>query len=107
MQVDHPCVSPLPPSPAACTPSSAPEPPPSPPHQAIEAPALAVMVPLLVRGLRESTAIQRKCCVITTNMAKLVNSPLDAAHFLPALVPGELLVGERVVLARAPKTATP
>lgn len=46
------------------------------------------MVPLLVRGLRESTAIQRKCCVITTNMAKLVNSPLDAAHFLPALVPG-------------------
>lgn len=58
--------------------------------QAIEAPALAVMVPLLVRGLRESTAIQRKCCVIVTNMAKLVNSPLDAAHFLPALVPGEL-----------------
>ncbi|GBF90643.1 elongation factor EF-3 [Raphidocelis subcapitata] len=56
--------------------------------QAIEAPALAVMVPLLVRGLRESTAIQRKCCVIITNMAKLVNSPLDAAHFLPALVPG-------------------
>jgi hypothetical protein len=56
--------------------------------QAIEAPALAVMVPLLIRGLRESTPIQRKCCVITTNMAKLVNSPLDAAHFLPALVPG-------------------
>ena len=56
--------------------------------QAVEAPALAVMVPLLVRGLREATAIQRKCCVITTNMSKLVNSPLDAAHFLPALVPG-------------------
>jgi hypothetical protein len=46
------------------------------------------MVPLLIRGLRESTAIQRKCCVITTNMSKLVNSPLDAAHFLPSLIPG-------------------
>ncbi|KAI8468023.1 MAG: elongation factor EF-3 [Monoraphidium minutum] len=56
--------------------------------QAIEAPALAVMVPLLVRGLREGAPIQRKCCVIASNMAKLVNSPLDAAHFLPALVPG-------------------
>ena len=47
------------------------------------------MVPLLIRGLRESTPIQRKACVIITNMAKLVNSPADAAHFLPALVPGE------------------
>jgi hypothetical protein len=69
--------------------------------QAIEAPALAVMVPLLVRGLRESTAIQRKCCVITTNMSKLVNSPLDAAHFLPSLVPGELYAIEERVLAYA------
>jgi hypothetical protein len=61
---------------------------PSSPPKAIEAPALAVMVPLLIRGLREGTPIQRKACVITTNMAKLVNSPLDAAHFLPVLVPG-------------------
>jgi hypothetical protein len=72
---------------------------PSRPHQAIEAPALAVMVPLLIRGLREATPIQRKACVITTNMAKLVNSPLDAAHFLPALVPGG--VGEALFCGRA------
>jgi hypothetical protein len=65
---------------------------PTPPHlhtpKAIEAPALAIMVPLLIRGLRESTPIQRKSCVIITNMSKLVTSPLDAAHFLPPLVPG-------------------
>jgi hypothetical protein len=51
--------------------------------QAVEAPALAVMVPLLLKGLREATAIQRKCCVIITNMSKLVNSPVDAVNFLP------------------------
>jgi elongation factor 3 len=56
----------------------------TPPHtQTVEAPALAVMVPLLVKGLRESTAIQRKSCVIITNMSKLVNSPVDASNFLP------------------------
>jgi elongation factor 3 len=51
--------------------------------QAVEAPALAVMVPLLLKGLREPTAIQRKSCVIITNMSKLVNKPLDAMEFLP------------------------
>lgn len=44
---------------------------------------MAVMVPLLVKGLRESTAIQRKSCVIITNMSKLVNSPVEAMNFLP------------------------
>lgn len=51
--------------------------------QSVEAPALAVMVPLLVKGLREATAIQRKSCVIITNMSKLVNSPREASNFLP------------------------
>ena len=51
--------------------------------QTVEAPALAVMVPLLLKGLRESTQIQRRCCLIITNMTKLVNSPLDAINFLP------------------------
>jgi len=64
-----------------------PAPPPSlsccPAAQTVEAPALAVMVPLLVKGMRESTAIQRKSCVIITNMSKLVNSPVDAINFLP------------------------
>lgn len=51
--------------------------------QAVEAPALSVMVPLLLKGLRESTAIQRKSCVIITNMSKLVSSPVEAMNFLP------------------------
>jgi elongation factor 3 len=51
--------------------------------QTVEAPALAVMIPLLLKGLKESTPIQRKSCVIITNMSKLVNSPVDAVNFLP------------------------
>jgi elongation factor 3 len=58
--------------------------------QSVEAPALAVMVPLLVRGLRDEnqTPIKRKCCVIIANMTKLVASPADVLNFLPKLVPG-------------------
>jgi hypothetical protein len=41
------------------------------------------MVPLLLKGLRESTQIQRRCCMIITNMTKLVNSAVDALNFLP------------------------
>ena len=56
--------------------------------QAVEAPALSIMVPLLVRGLRErQTAIKRKSAVIIDNMSKLVDNPADAAVFLPRLVP--------------------
>lgn len=42
--------------------------------QAVEAPTLSIMVPLLVRGLRHdnTTAIKRKASVIIENMAKLV-----------------------------------
>ncbi len=54
----------------------------------VEAPPLAIIVPLLVRGLRERvTAIKRKACVIIDNMAKLVEFPWDAAPFLPKLIP--------------------
>ncbi len=46
--------------------------------QAVEAPALAVMVPLLLRGVKDEqpTPIKRKACVIITNMSKLVSSPV-------------------------------
>lgn len=55
--------------------------------QAVEAPALSIMVPLLVRGLRErQTAIKRKSAVIIDNMSKLVDNPADAAVFLPRWV---------------------
>ncbi len=58
--------------------------------KAVEAPTLAMLVPLLVRGMAErQTAIKRKTAVITDNMAKLVDDPVDAAVFLPRLLPGE------------------
>ena len=47
-----------------------------------------MVVPLLLRGLREkSTATKRQAAVIIDNMSKLVDNPLDAAPFLPLLLP--------------------
>jgi elongation factor 3 len=48
--------------------------------QAVEAPTLSIMVPLLVRGLRHdnTTAIKRKASLIIENMAKLVSPPSSA-----------------------------
>jgi elongation factor 3 len=65
--------------------------------QAVEAPALSIMVPLLLRGLRErQTAIKRKSALIIDNMSKLVENPADAAVFLPRLLPGVKEVAENV-----------
>jgi len=56
--------------------------------QSVESPALAMVVPLLLRGLREkSTATKRQSAVIINNMSKLVDDPVDAAPFLPLLLP--------------------
>jgi len=56
--------------------------------QSVESPALAMVVPLLLRGLREKTiATKRQSAVIIENMSKLVDVPLDAAPFLPLLLP--------------------
>jgi len=56
--------------------------------QSVESPALAMVVPLLLRGLREkTTATKRQSAVIINNMSKLVDDPLDAAPFLPLLLP--------------------
>merc|ERR1712003_57649 len=56
--------------------------------QSVEFPALAMVVPLLLRGLREkSTATKRQSAVIIDNMSKLVDNPIDAAPFLPLLLP--------------------
>lgn len=56
--------------------------------QSVESPALAMVVPLLLRGLREkATATKRQSAVIINNMSKLVDNPLDAAPFLPLLLP--------------------
>jgi elongation factor 3 len=56
--------------------------------QSVESPTLAIVVPLLLRGLREKTiATKRQSAVIINNMSKLVDNPLDAASFLPLLLP--------------------
>merc|ERR1712176_77288 len=56
--------------------------------QSVESPALAMVVPLLLRGLREKkTSTKRQSAVIIENMSKLVDNPLDAAPFLPLLLP--------------------
>jgi elongation factor 3 len=50
--------------------------------QAVDAPVLALLVPLLLRGMAErSTPIRRKACLIVFNMAQLVDSPVHAMEF--------------------------
>jgi len=56
--------------------------------QSVQSPALAMVVPLLIRGLRSKvTATRRQSAVIIDNMSKLVDDPIDAAPFLPTLMP--------------------
>lgn len=72
----------------------------------VEASPLSIIVPLLVRGLRErTTAIKRKACVIIDNMAKLVEVPWDAAPFLPKLIPELEKVKEEVADPECRKVA--
>ncbi|RYP47224.1 hypothetical protein DL768_006700 [Monosporascus sp. mg162] len=55
----------------------------------VQEPTLALMVPLLDRGLAErDTAIKRKAAVIVDNMCKLVDDPSVVAPFLPKMMPG-------------------
>ncbi|CAK7240405.1 MAG: translational elongation factor EF-1 alpha [Sporothrix thermara] len=55
----------------------------------VHQPTLALMVPLLDRGLVErDTAIRRKSAVIVDNMCKLVDDPNVVAPFLPKMMPG-------------------
>ncbi|KAN0067524.1 Armadillo-type fold [Elaphomyces granulatus] len=57
----------------------------------VHGPTLAIMVPLLDRGLAErETAIKRKAAVIVDNMCKLVEDPQIVAPFLPKLMPALL-----------------
>jgi len=56
--------------------------------QQVDTPALSILVPILLRGFTyPQTAIQRRCCVITENMSKLVDDPKDICTFLPQLLP--------------------
>jgi elongation factor 3 len=54
----------------------------------VTGPTLAIMVPLLDRGLVErETAVKRKAAVIVDNMCKLVDDPQIVAPFLPKMLP--------------------
>ena len=54
----------------------------------VHEPTLAIMVPLLERGLKErETAIKRKAAVIVDNMCKLVEDPNIVGAFVPRLFP--------------------
>ncbi|KZV88309.1 mRNA export factor elf1 [Exidia glandulosa HHB12029] len=55
----------------------------------VTAPSLAILVPLLNRGLNErSLEVQRRTVVITENVCKLVRDPAVAAKYLSSLLEG-------------------
>jgi len=55
----------------------------------VEQPSLAIMAPILSRGLAESArATLRQTAIIIDNMCKLVEVPAHAEQFLPILLPG-------------------
>ena len=55
--------------------------------QNVEAPALAIVTPILIKGLNErKTETRRKSCVIIDNMCKLVEHPKEIVHFGSLLI---------------------
>lgn len=55
----------------------------------VKAPTLAVLVPLLMRGLNDrSMEVQRRTVVVIDNLVKLVRDPTVAATYLSPLVEG-------------------
>merc|ERR1719421_1874649 len=55
--------------------------------QEVEAAALAITTPVLLRGLNGKTDVKRKCCIIIENMCKLVNNPREVAPLLKDVKP--------------------
>lgn len=56
--------------------------------QTVDASALAVVVPLMMAGLKQTVVtIRRICARIVGNMAKLVEDPLETESFLGELIP--------------------
>ena len=71
--------------------------------QAVEPPAMALMVPVLSRGLLDrTTSTKRKASVIIDNMCKLVTEPRFAKAFLPKLRPDLVSVGRAPPPLRLP-----
>lgn len=65
--------------------------------QSVDSPALAVTVPILLRGCQEKkTEIKRKVAVIVDNMSKLIDLPREAKPFLPSLMPEIKRLGDEM-----------
>ncbi|EKX53505.1 hypothetical protein GUITHDRAFT_57715, partial [Guillardia theta CCMP2712] len=55
---------------------------------AVDAPSLALMVPMVQRGLKHrSTDLKKKAATIVGNMCNLVADPKDVAPYLPEILP--------------------
>jgi elongation factor 3 len=56
--------------------------------QNVETPTLALMLPVLTRGLNDkSEKVKRTCCLIVDNMCKVVEDPASVLPVLPLLEP--------------------
>jgi len=56
--------------------------------QNVETPALAVMLPVLTRGLNDKKEeVKRTCCLIVDNMCKVVDDPASVVPIMPRLEP--------------------
>merc|ERR1719218_556841 len=56
--------------------------------QNVETPALAIMLPVLTRGLHDkSEKIKRTCCLIVDNRCKVVEDPAAILPVMPLLEP--------------------
>jgi hypothetical protein len=54
----------------------------------VDAPSLALIIPIITRGLRErKTDLKKKAAKIAGNMCSLVGSPADLAPYVPLLLP--------------------
>jgi len=63
----------------------------------VDRPTLAIIVPLLSRGLRDrDVQMKRKCCVVVDNMCKLVCDAKDVEPFVEKLLPELKRVEEEV-----------
>jgi hypothetical protein len=63
----------------------------------VDSSTLAILCPILSRGLKEKMAInKRSCCIVIENMSRLVETPEAVAPFGPLLVPDLKKVAENV-----------
>ena len=63
----------------------------------VDASTLAILCPILARGLKDKMALnKRSCCVVIENMSRLVETPKAVAPFGPLLVPELKKVVENV-----------